>query len=117
MGASFDVGPALRLTPLEGGGREVAFGADAGHLDLESLDDAGFARPVSSEPSRDGYAATVLTSTWQSRSPRRLRSRSMTAPSVGTIGSQARAQFRAHPVVSQTRSSTDQATDQTASRC
>jgi len=43
MSASFDVGPALRLTPLEGGGREVDFGADAGHLDLERLDDAGFA--------------------------------------------------------------------------
>jgi xanthine dioxygenase len=49
MSASFDVGPALQLTPLPrgdgdgDGGREVDFGADAGHLDLETLDDAGFA--------------------------------------------------------------------------
>ena len=43
MTASFDTGPAIRLTPLEGGGREVAFGADAGPADLENLDDAGFA--------------------------------------------------------------------------
>jgi xanthine dioxygenase len=43
MSASFDVGPELRLTPLEGGGREVEFGVDAGTLDLENLDDAGFA--------------------------------------------------------------------------
>jgi alpha-ketoglutarate-dependent taurine dioxygenase len=43
MSASFDVESELRLTPLEGGGREVEFGADAGYLDLERLDDAGFA--------------------------------------------------------------------------
>lgn len=43
MSASLDGAPALRLTPLEGGGREVDFGADAGPLDLERLDDVGFA--------------------------------------------------------------------------
>jgi len=43
MSASLDVGSELQLTPLEGGGREVEFGADAGYVDLEKLDDAGFA--------------------------------------------------------------------------
>jgi xanthine dioxygenase len=42
MSASFDVGPELRLTPLTGGGSEVDFGADAGYVDLEHLDDATF---------------------------------------------------------------------------
>jgi alpha-ketoglutarate-dependent taurine dioxygenase len=43
MSASLEVAPALRVMPLEGGGREVDFGADAGYLDLENLDDATFA--------------------------------------------------------------------------
>ena len=43
MTASPHAAPALRLLPLEGGGREVDFGADAGYLDLENLDDATFA--------------------------------------------------------------------------
>lgn len=43
MSASFDVGSGLRLMPLECGGREVTFGADAGTIDLEHLDDGTFA--------------------------------------------------------------------------
>src|SRR5450432_957118 len=42
MTASLDLTPALRLTPLAGGGRDVNFGADAGYLDIEHLDDATF---------------------------------------------------------------------------
>jgi alpha-ketoglutarate-dependent taurine dioxygenase len=42
MTASFEVAPALDLKPLRGGGREVDFGVDAGYLDLDHLDDAGF---------------------------------------------------------------------------
>jgi alpha-ketoglutarate-dependent taurine dioxygenase len=43
MTASWDVGPQLELEPLEGGGDDVDFGVDAGVLDLDHLDDAGFA--------------------------------------------------------------------------
>jgi alpha-ketoglutarate-dependent taurine dioxygenase len=43
MTASLDVDSGLRLIPLPGGGAEVDFGADAGHLDLDALDDATFA--------------------------------------------------------------------------
>ena len=43
MTASLNAAPALRVLPLEGGGPEVDFGADAGYLDLEQLDDATFA--------------------------------------------------------------------------
>jgi xanthine dioxygenase len=40
---TWDVGPQLHLEPLEGGGDDVDFGVDAGVLDLDNLDDAGFA--------------------------------------------------------------------------
>jgi xanthine dioxygenase len=49
MSSSLDVepslpsSPGLSLTPLPGGGAEVDFGADAGHLELDGLDDATFA--------------------------------------------------------------------------
>ncbi len=41
--ASLKLAPGLSLQPLEGGGDDVDFGVDAGELDLEALDDAGFA--------------------------------------------------------------------------
>jgi xanthine dioxygenase len=43
MTASLNVAPGLSLQPLEGGGDDVDFGVDAGQLDLDDLDDAGFA--------------------------------------------------------------------------
>jgi len=43
MSASREVLPELELKPLAGGGAEVDLGVDAGYVDLEQLDDAGFA--------------------------------------------------------------------------
>jgi alpha-ketoglutarate-dependent taurine dioxygenase len=43
MTASPKVAPELELKPLAHGGSDVDFGADAGYLDLEHLDDATFA--------------------------------------------------------------------------
>ena len=42
ISTSFDAAPTLSLQRLTGGGGGVTFGADAGHLDLEHLDDGTF---------------------------------------------------------------------------